>query len=378
MSQYCPLCGKNKSANSIFCSDCKKKIESEYEVDVPARETENLNQISEINNRKESLQSKSIELPIDHSKEAAVSSNEYLSPTNKSAKNKLSKLFWLIILVVVLASGFLFYGYTARRNFLDKSHWETAQKTHTIGGYINYMLEFPKGKFYNMAEENIMQLKKSEIGTWEQLHSSENSAELRDFITAHPQSSYIPLIKKRLDSLEWASALKDNSSESYSKYIEMVQRNDFSGIYIHDAEKRFQLLNQTYPVNQNEWDSLKFVIDGFFTALSSLNVDHLEKYLAPRVFRFFGPGGGTREKIIGDLLISGSKTQSPTINFTPDLSGLTYEKTEIEHFKVNLPIQKTIVESDGKEKIVTGFIIQMEIDQNFQIVTITEDEPRYR
>ena len=35
MSQSCPLCGKTKSEEALFCDDCTKKIHTEYEVNIP-------------------------------------------------------------------------------------------------------------------------------------------------------------------------------------------------------------------------------------------------------------------------------------------------------------------------------------------------------
>lgn len=35
MSNICPLCGKEKLDESLFCNDCIRKIKNEYEVDVP-------------------------------------------------------------------------------------------------------------------------------------------------------------------------------------------------------------------------------------------------------------------------------------------------------------------------------------------------------
>ncbi len=42
MSTKCPLCGNNKTDQSLFCVDCTEKLNSEYEVDVPSSE-KNLN-----------------------------------------------------------------------------------------------------------------------------------------------------------------------------------------------------------------------------------------------------------------------------------------------------------------------------------------------
>ena len=37
MSSLCPLCGKNKSEEALFCDECEKKIRNEYEVKMPGQ-----------------------------------------------------------------------------------------------------------------------------------------------------------------------------------------------------------------------------------------------------------------------------------------------------------------------------------------------------
>ena len=396
MSQYCPLCGNKRSDDSVFCDECKKKIEKEYEVDIPERKAEQqANNIQEQPDLSPQSENESQDDASIEKRDASASDiepghkntqdekteeteNETLIQPQKAVRKKFPRFLWVALIIFLAVSGFFYYGNTIRQNNLEKLQWDAALKDNSVSGYIEYMIKFPKGKNYDLAEQNIRILKDGESTTWEELQHTQNSAKLRDFINVNSNSSIAPLVKKRLDSLEWISALSDNSAESYSKYKEMVKRGDFSGDYIIDAEKRFGMLSQKYPVDQNILDSLKVLTDGFFTALSTLNAEKLETYLASRVFRFFGPGGGTKEKIIGELLISGSKTQAPTIDFIPNLSGLTYEKTQIEHYLVNLPVQKSYINSDGKKEISTGYIIQMEINSDFQIATITEDEPRRR
>lgn len=391
MSHYCPLCGKEKDKDTLFCDDCRKKVEKEYEVDVPKKEEIGSEEVKKSEEKsiqqaekvtEEFLETKEETKLTEAKTDTEVSKEEgdaeiAESKVSRKAINKLSRTAVIVFAIVAALTGFYFYGGNVRKNNLDKLRWDAAQKENTVTGYITYMVEFPKGKYYDMAEQGVMLLKDMETGKWNDLQVSENSAELRDFLRSNQNSAYKPLIQKRLDSLEWISALNDNSAESYARYREMVNRGDFSGDYIHDAEKRHNLLRQTYPVVQAEMDSLKQLSDRFFTALSSLDADKMGEILAPRVFEFFGPGG-TKEKIVGELLISGSKTQSPTISFIPDLSGMTYEKTQIEHYKVNLPVQKSFVNDNGFRETLTGYIVSMEVDRNFHLITVSENEPRRR
>ena len=56
------------------------------------------------------------------------------------------------------------------------------------------------------------------------------------------------------------------------------------------------------------------------------------------------------------------------------MNALAYEKTLIEHYKVNVPFQKTFIEG-GKQKTVSGYIAHIELDRDFRIITISESKP---
>lgn len=335
MAQFCPLCGKSKPEEALFCNDCKDKIEKEYEVDVPEGE-----------------------------------GGQDTGPR----KNK-SRLFWGVLLLgIFLVAGFFYYGETIRKGNLDRLQWDTAVKENRVSGYLAYMQAFPKGKYYSLAEENLVKLKENEAETWGTLQSSENRAELRDFLTQYPESPYTPLVKKKLDSLAWMAALNDNTAESYSDYMVASQSGELPGDYFGNAQERYDMLFQSYPVTQSDLDSIRLTVDGFFTALSALNAKQITQYMAPVVFRFFNSGGGQRERIVGDLIVSGARTQAPTVRFLPNTAAVAYEKTEIEHYKVNVPVQKSYVDG-GQQKTVSGYIVQLELDRNFRILTLTERKP---
>lgn len=371
MSQFCPLCGSNKPEKALFCDNCKNKIEKEYEVDVPEEKKD----INVVEGENPSMDIELTENESGNDKEkASDSTSEVTLETVKSTKSKRNLFVWLLVLGVLLVIGFFYYGWGVRKDNLDRSQWEAAQKENSVSGYLAYMQTFPKGKYYSTAEENLMKIKENEADIWGKLQLSENTAELRDFLTLHSQSAYNPLVKKRLDSLTWVAALNDNTAESYSNYMVVSQSGEFSGDYFGDAQERYDMLFQSYPVTKTDLDSIKTAVDGFFTALSNLNANDMSKYLAPTIFRFFNSGGGQREKIVGDLLIAGARTQAPTIKYLPNMNAVAYEKTLIEHYKVNVSVQKSIVEG-GKQKTVSGYIAHIELDRNFQVLTVSESKP---
>lgn len=359
MSNICPLCGNNKDSSDLFCESCKKKIENEYEVDI---------------NNKHSIQQKVNIEPIKQKIEEEPKPIATLAQPKRRTKVPQIAM-WIAIITVGAITSFFVFKNTVIQGNREKSKWNEAIKENTISSYLDYMISFPKGKNYQLAEDAIMNLKRGESDRWMELQYSDNSAALKDFIANNPQTAYKPLVRKRLDSLSWCASLKDNTKESYQRYLTQSWDGEFEGFYMNEAKERLYLLSQRQSIVATELDSIKQTIDGFFVALSAINADNLERYLAPRVFQFYNIGGGYKEKIVGDLLISGSKKQSPTINFVPDISSITYEKTTIEHYKVNVPLHKVVTNQDGSLENKYGYIEKIELDTNFQIVTISELRP---
>lgn len=366
MSRFCPLCNQEKPESDLFCAECKKKIEREYEVAVPDRPT--------TATVKHSRRDRSFEEP-DSKQTVADEKPADATPIGLSpatGKRKGSIAVWLLVSSVLSVAAFFYYGQTVKRSNLDKSKWEQAQKEQTVEGYLAYMRSFPQGRYYNLAESRLRELKNRETENWKKLQISENTAELRDFAQRFPQSPYTLLVKRRLDSLTWRAALNENTSESYSGYLLLSESGEFAGDYSDEARKRYELLFQSYPVARNHLDSLKTIVDGFFSALSSMNTNGLNACLAPIVFRFFDSGKQTREKIIGNLLISNANPQSSTVKLVPNIDALSYEKTQIDHYKVHLPLRKVFSGKEEKQRTVSGYIVCVELDENFRIITVFE------
>lgn len=365
MSEFCPLCKKTKPEQKVFCDDCKTKLEKEYEINVPESKTND-----------SSLPKTAENETVSEMKEKITTTEQIASfPTDNNKKTRQKQLLFSLIIAVLAIGCFFIYKGIIRKSNLDLSKWEWAIRENTTIAFLSYMEEYPEGKYYSDAEKKVMELKENEKLGYQKVQVSENTAELRDFITANAQSPYIPLVRKKLDSLTWIATVKDNTAESYSNYMVLSQSGEFEGDYFSNAKDRYDLLFQSYPVSKNELDSVKLVVDGFFNALSTVKTDKISNYLSEKVFSFFNSKGGTKEKIIGDLIVAGSKKQQPTIKFNPNINALAYEKTVIEHFKVNVPIQKIFSNKEGKTKTVEGYIVKMELNRYYKIILINEIKP---
>lgn len=359
MSQFCPLCGKTKPEEALFCDDCAKKIRTDYEVTVPEKAASENTFAHEDSSANEDLSTKG---KLDN------------SFTEPKKKKRIVAPLLLILLAALLMGAFFVYNTTIRRDNLDRSGWDLAVRTNSTEGYLAYMEAHPKGAHFDEAQAGLRRLKSEDASTWERMKESDNTTELRDFLDRHSNSPYAPLVRSRLDSLMWIGTLQTNTPESYADYIALAEEGRLRGDYIAIARKRHDLLSRTQTADAVTLDSIRAAVDGFFIALSALDHNDMVRYLAPTVYRFFNSGAATRERITGELLVTGAQTEGGTLKFTPDLESVQHEVTSSHHYKVNVPLRKSY-RKDGATDEVYGYIAHIELDTLFQIVSIFETKP---
>ena len=396
MSDKCPLCGNMRLQDSLFCADCTKKVQTDYEVVLP----EGVD--SEINGTTNSVEDEIAAEPLKEelsfktktAKEIATEASKEISDGDNSIteepveenyynksenyrenKNKKGKKLLRIALIILVLVGayFVFYEVVLEKN-LERSAWETAVKENSVDGYLSYIENHPSGVHFDDAQEGLMNLKRTEASVWESLKESESTSELKGFIAQYTNSPYLPLVETRLDSLSWIVALKTNSAESYYEYLEFSRHGDLKGDYVGEVQKRYDWLYQATPIEVSELDSIRATVSGFYSALSSLDHNGLYRFLAPHVNRFFDSGGASRERITGELVMTAAQTDNLRISFAPFLEGVQYKNAGNGFYDANVPLVKSY--NDGNRDIlIPGYIAHISLNSAFEINSIYETKP---
>jgi len=130
-------------------------------------------------------------------------------------------------------------------------------------------------------------LKDREAAAWENLKTSGNITEFQDFLQQYPESPYRSLVRNRLDSLMWVAALAANTAEGYAEYMVASDSGELPGNYYNEAQKRYEMLFQSYPATAEELDKIKTIVADFYLALSDGNYKKITEYLSPKVNRSF-------------------------------------------------------------------------------------------
>lgn len=390
MSHHCPLCGKEKYKESLFCDACSNKIRTEYELDLPQKAQLD----PPLSNDKLSDTGfepfTGIDLTEEQNKEADEDKSATLVNQVKSINQKtdndepvvkresngksVRRIGRIVTLLLLLVLALFLYNKLIRNDNLERSSWDAALKANSVTGYLQYIEQYPDGLHFADAQAAMMQLKADEATQWELLKKSDRVTELRDFLELNPESHYIPLVKRRLDSLTWMGALQSNTVAAYNDYMLMAESGGFNGDYLAEAETRYHQLFQTYPVDQATLDSIRSVVNGFTSALSSLDHAKLEPLMAPRLQRYYFRGPLTRERLLGELLIDAAKSTEPTIVYAADLEGVQYEKTMEENYRVNVPLLKSY-RGGGINEQIPGYILHLEMNPFFQISSVHETKP---
>lgn len=386
MSLQCPLCGKSKTEGNLFCPDCTLKLNNEYEVSVPRTENSDSNiEIEEL--KPEQAHDSAVTDNKDLNKSSKLTQKElkesvartekkyYEMTENKPRKKTRFIVISIFVVVVILVSSLYLYNEHVKDQNLERSVWELAQRENSIDSYLEYIDAYPQGDYVAEAQEKMYSLKGNESEAWENLRSSESAIEFTAFLETYPNSPYEKMVRGRLDSIVWQSSLKDNSIEAYSDYLNMSNEGDITGQYIGEAQKRLNMLEQSAPINEYDLERIKETVDGFFSGLSNVSHTELSKYLSPIVSRFNNTTNIPNEKMVGQLLLLASKSDSKSILFEPEITKLIYEKQENDTYNVNVPVQKSFVKNDGATELIKGYIIHLKLDPNYRIYSFYETKP---
>ena len=258
MSHHCPLCGKEKCKESLFCDACSNKIRTEYELDLPQQaQLSPLSSTDKMSNsrldtstgdellqkqNKEAYQVNSTE-SVDKEKGLTQNTDNVEPVVKRESKGKtVRRIGRIVTLLLLLVVAFLLYNELIRKGNLERSSWDAAMKANSVTAYLQYIEKYPDGLHFADAQAALMRLKADEAARWELLKKSDRVTELRDFLELNPESNYTPLVKRRLDSLTWMGALHSNTVAAYYDYMLMAESGGFNGDYLAEAETRYRQL----------------------------------------------------------------------------------------------------------------------------------------
>jgi hypothetical protein len=326
----CPLCGKAvDDVDGMICEECRDYMDKQYNAEVRDKE--------EI-------------LPDDV---PVVSDPDVPSPVidkseNTKPKRGLSKgvAFILVACVFVIVIGtYSTMKIVENRRSLEneEAFWQGCVAENTPVAYAKYLVAFPKGHFVEEAEKNMRELREAEDQEWSKLQRSSDVNDFYAYLNENPQTPYLGRIKFLMDSLSWLSAVKDNTAESYSAYIENVNLGNLSGTHIEAAQKEYNYLSEIKILEGPALDRIKVSVRKLFEALSNNDSKTLLKMFAPELYFYNRDSLYSSTKVVASISKDLSGGGGFPVLYKPQMKSVIAKRDNEGHCFVNLIVMKEAI-----------------------------------
>lgn len=339
----CILCGKTIDEDELICLDCSESTTK--------RELLNLDYNFNDSETLDTKQGDSLEAEDD---DEIIEGEILIEPLEKKTKKgKTTFLITAIILTLAIAGG-AFFWYSKQMEIKEKheeevTFWNTCIESNTPDMYSLYLTKYPTGTFQSEAMNKIAELRQIEADAWQKLKTSSDLNDYYSFLSAYPKTPFINQIRHTMDSLNWISAQKDNTADSYKAYIENIELGNISGYYKDVAQKRYDYLSTTKVIGGKEREEIQSVISTFFEALSNNQLKKLDELLEKNVINFYGVRNRSSATIIKTIKSDIERNKVKKLTYTIQSDSLKILKDAQNIYNTNVVVKKKITYLDKKK-----------------------------
>lgn len=128
----------------------------------------------------------------------------------------------------------------------DNQAWSRATKLRTMTDFLDYIQKFPNGKYVEIANKQIQDLKQieSQNRAWADANRLNTVQSYENFIQSFPESSHNYEARQKISELKdqysWETAEQQNTIESYKYYI----TQNPNGKYLQQANSKIKALDE--------------------------------------------------------------------------------------------------------------------------------------
>ncbi|MEG1579862.1 MAG: zinc ribbon domain-containing protein [Bacteroidaceae bacterium] len=277
-AQICPSCGVKIADNIVVCPDCGK-------VNIKGTAictncgcplvSDTIKTTPPIPNVSEHTRASSIEPP--------------LSP--KSNRGLIITLV-VVAVVLILAVGAYMVVSSQQTTEQEEALYQDLQENATIADYENFLEVYPNSAHFTEVQERLTTLKQV-TADWQAINLSCSKDDFLNFLHKYPSSPYELNCKNKLDSLDWADAVRSNTTEAYDHYLSQHP----NGLYSDDAiGKKSNTARLT--VTPEEQKLVSTVFSDFFTSLSGQDETTICTTISPIMKDFFGKKNATKTDVL--------------------------------------------------------------------------------
>lgn len=281
----CPLCGKGIDGDEEFCADCREIADkSDLHSFDKEEDMENFDIEKSIptNNTKD--------YPVDKI-QVEDEDKEGLSTTTPQKKNNKLGVFLsigLILLVIIGGIGSYVFKQNKEAEETETAFWNTCIEANTPLSYSKYLVRYPDGKYKELAQNKIVEIREQEKIAWQSLRKKKNPDAFYSFLSDYPNSPYESDVRHLIDSLSWINLAKENTAASYQAYLANIKLGHYSGEYKEIAQERYDYLSQIKILDGEELATLEKSINNYLELLSEDKFKEVKAMTADTLLNFYG------------------------------------------------------------------------------------------
>ena len=194
-----------------------------------------------------------------------------------------------------------------------------------------------------------------------------------DYLSENPKTPHLEQIRLIMDSLSWATTTKDNTADAYKAYMENVNLGNVAGLYVAEAQERYDYLSQLVVLNGASLESLKIDIVDFLRKLSDNKPKELLRVFSSKTYYYTADMSSTRivsliaEEYTSKKIKKIVYTIDPkSLSATRDNRGITFAKFSLEK-EIDYNIKKK-----KKEVVKQNLSLEINSDKLIQSIKLTK------
>lgn len=229
--------------------------------------------------------------PIDDDEPEVEANNPVDSQTKeKQKKNNHVALLISFVIAAIICFVLLYFYQDKQKNNEAEAFTEAIQSQNpdVIQQYLNKYKQTISLEHRNEAESLLKKLTQSSEN-WNAVLSKNDRKTFQDYLNANPNTPYKQVILSKLDSIDWASAVKKNTEDAYAEYIAAHS----NGAHTGEAGKLAQqLMSQNEKKAQESAQKAADPIRRFLVGMNTKSTSAIEGCMASS-FSFNGTLGAS-------------------------------------------------------------------------------------
>lgn len=267
----CPECGREVSTLAVSCPHCGAPIRERF-----SNQNNQTNQPNPTNpTNQPNPNNRSNQSILNSPKNAGAGFNAGANSSNK--RNRII-IACLIGLIVIIGAGTFLYLHN-QNSRQEQADYNMLMDNFSIADAETFLLKYPNTSHAEEINNEIGRYKRYQQ-EWNLIANSTNINDFAQFRSRFPNSPFDQLAYDKIDSLDWASAMKAGTEEALQNYLSVHP----DGKYADQAQDTKQALLDAKP-SPDEQNSVSANVQRYFIALSDNSKDDLTGITTEAVYQ---------------------------------------------------------------------------------------------